>query len=172
MTPLMLRCVFDTNTVVSAVLFSRSVPTMYWLRRLAFAAGAVAVIGCSSGEGAVSTRVDTSDTDKIARGAVVYQQNCASCHGANLEGQPNWVQRNADGTLPAPPHDATGHTWHHSDELLFELTKWGSAAVIGNDYRSNMPGFSNTLDDDDIWAVLTYIESQWPEEIRAARNAR
>jgi len=145
--------------------------SIYWLPRLAFAAIVIAVIGCSSGQEAASAQLDASDADKVARGAVVYQQSCASCHGANLEGQPNWGQRNADGTLPAPPHDATGHTWHHSDELLFELTKWGSTAVIGNDYKSNMPGFSNTLDDDDIWAVLTYIESQWPEEIRAARSA-
>lgn len=145
--------------------------SIYWLPRLAFAALVIAVIGCSSGQEAASTQVGASDADQVARGAVVYQQSCASCHGANLEGQPNWGQRNADGTLPAPPHDATGHTWHHSDELLFDLTKWGSAAVIGNDYKSNMPGFSNTLDDDDIRAVLAYIESQWPEEIRAVRNA-
>lgn len=106
------------------------------------------------------------------QGAAIYQQNCASCHGANLEGQSNWMQKNANGTLRAPPHDATGHTWHHPDDMLFAITKWGPEAVIGDDYKSDMPGFSNTLDDDDIWAVLAYIESQWPEEIRAARNAR
>ena len=41
-----------------------------------------------------------------------YQEYCASCHGVNLEGQANWRSRNQDGTLPAPPHDETGHTWH------------------------------------------------------------
>ena len=52
-----------------------------------------------------------------------YQEYCASCHGVNLEGQSNWRSRNEDGTLPAPPHDETGHTWHHETEMLFEYTK-------------------------------------------------
>ena len=80
--------------------------------------------------------------------------------------------RNADGTLPAPPHDVTGHTWHHGDQLLFELTKWGPQAVIGSDYKSAMPGFSDTLSDDEIWATLAFIKSRWPDEIRAAQGAR
>ena len=116
--------------------------------------------------------IDTTDADTVARGSAIYQQNCASCHGVNLEGQPNWMQRNADGTLRAPPHDATGHTWHHDDELLFAITKLGPEAVIGGDYKSNMTGFADVLKDEEIWAVLSYIEAQWPEEIRAARRAR
>jgi mono/diheme cytochrome c family protein len=56
----------------------------------------------------------------IVAGQSLYADSCASCHGANLEGQPNWQSPNADGVLPAPPHDRTGHTWHHDDELLFE----------------------------------------------------
>jgi hypothetical protein len=46
--------------------------------------------------------------------------------GANLEGQPNWKERQANGRLPAPPHDASGHTWHHPDAQLFGITKQGS----------------------------------------------
>lgn len=119
-----------------------------------------------------SRRAGGSDPALVDRGAVVYREYCASCHGLNLEGQPGWQTRNANGTLPAPPHDGSGHTWHHSDQLLFELTKLGPSEVIGSDYQSAMPGFSDVLHDDDIWAVLAFIESRWPEEIRAARNAR
>ena len=36
-------------------------------------------------------------------GAKLYQQRCASCHGAELQGQPNWQRPNDDGTMPAPP---------------------------------------------------------------------
>lgn len=133
---------------------------------------AAAIVACSPSVQPKSPDAYSSDQEMVMQGAAIYQQNCASCHGANLEGQPNWMQRNASGTLRAPPHDATGHTWHHPDDMLFAITKWGSEAVIGNDYKSDMPGFSNTLDDDDIWAVLAYIKSQWPDEIRAARNAR
>ena len=85
-------------------------------------------------------RADAANPTLVARGEVLYQQHCASCHGANLEGQPNWRERDENGMLPAPPHDMTGHTWHHSDALLFDVTKWGSTAVVGDDYMSNMPG--------------------------------
>lgn len=117
-------------------------------------------------------RADATDPKLVARGAIVYQQNCASCHGARLEGQPNWRQPMEDGTLPAPPHDVTGHTWHHSDQVLFEVTKWGSASVAGSGFKSAMPVYADVLDDGDIWAVLAYIKSHWPPDIQAAQSAR
>ena len=117
-------------------------------------------------------RADASDAELVARGAEVYSQSCASCHGQNLEGQANWRVRKADGTLPAPPHDETGHTWHHSDDQLFEMTKWGTEAVAGGSYKSDMRGFSDELDDAEIWAVLAYIKSQWPADIQAAQARR
>ena len=117
-----------------------------------------------------SSGADASNPKLVARGEVLYEQHCASCHGANLDGQPNWRERDADGMLPAPPHDMTGHTWHHSDALLFDVTKWGSTAVIGDDYMSNMPGFAETMSDGDIWAVLAYIKSTWPPDIQEIQS--
>lgn len=102
----------------------------------------------------------------LAAGASLYAAHCASCHGANLEGQADWRQRGPDGLLPAPPHDASGHTWHHPDQQLFAITKYGTEALIGGDYKSSMRGFEDDLNDDQIWAVLRYVQSQWPEEIR------
>lgn len=101
--------------------------------------------------------------ERVAIGQRRYNENCASCHGANLEGQPDWKTPDADGRLRAPPHDASGHTWHHSDEQLFAITKFGTAAVVGNGYESDMIGFGDNLGDDDIRAVLDYIKSTWPE---------
>ncbi len=108
--------------------------------------------------------------ERIALGKVLYGEHCASCHGKNLEGQPNWKVAKPDGRLFAPPHDATGHTWHHPDEQLFEITKKGTEAVVGGTYESDMIGFANVLNDDEIRAVLTYIESTWPEPIRKRRE--
>ena len=110
------------------------------------------------------------DPVAVARGAEVYEKTCAACHGARLEGQPNWRQRRADGRLPAPPHDQTGHTWHHPDQLLFDLTKFGPAVVAGPDYASDMPAYEESLSDSDIVAVLSYIKSTWPPEIRARHD--
>ncbi|MDE0446646.1 MAG: cytochrome c [Spirochaetaceae bacterium] len=117
-------------------------------------------------------RADVGDPELVARGRIVYQQSCAACHGARLEGQPNWRQPKEDGTLPAPPHDVTGHTWHHSDQMLFEVTKYGSASVAGAGFRSGMPVYADILSDGDIWAALAYIKSHWPPDIQAAQSAR
>ena len=115
---------------------------------------------------------DASNPELVALGSEIYGEHCASCHGDNLEGQANWQVRKADGTLPAPPHDVTGHTWHHSDTHLFEITKRGTEAVVGDGYKSDMVGFSDKLDDGEIWAVLAYIKSQWPSDIQEAHARR
>ena len=104
--------------------------------------------------------------ERLALGRRAYDAHCAACHGTGLEGQPNWRQRNPDGFLPAPPHDETGHTWHHSDQQLFAMTKYGTAALAGPDYKTVMIGFGAVLGDQDIRAVLAYIKSRWPENIR------
>jgi mono/diheme cytochrome c family protein len=106
----------------------------------------------------------------LALGEKLYAQQCASCHGANLEGQPDWRKRLPNGRFPAPPHDASGHTWHHPDEVLFAITKHGLVppyAPAG--YESDMPAFGGKLSDQEIRAVLAYIESRWPPEVRKRR---
>lgn len=111
------------------------------------------------------------DPEAVALGAEIYDGYCAACHGANLEGQvPDWRSPGEDGLLPAPPHDASGHTWHHADLLLFRITKYGTEALIGGDYRSNMAGFGEVLSDAEILAVLGYIKSTWPDRVRAAHD--
>jgi len=120
--------------------------------------------GQGSGDGV--SRIDPTDAELVALGDRVYAENCAACHGAGLEGQANWRSRKADGRMPAPPHDATGHTWHHDDATLFMVTKYGPQAIVGNDYQSDMPAYDGTLRDADIRAVLAYIKSTWPAQIR------
>ena len=106
----------------------------------------------------------------MAQGAAVYARECAACHGERLEGQENWRQRRADGRLPAPPHDASGHTWHHPDQQLFALTKFGPAALVGEGYESDMPGYEEILSDEEIVAVLSYIKSTWPPDVRETHD--
>ena len=106
----------------------------------------------------------------VAQGAAVYARECAACHGEQLEGQENWRQRRADGRLPAPPHDASGHTWHHPDQQLFALTKFGPAALVGEGYESDMPGYEEILSDEEIVAVLSYITSTWPPDVRETHD--
>lgn len=121
----------------------------------------------SIGTDGVQTILQADDLAVVAHGEKIYQEQCAACHGVQLEGQPNWRQRDEQGLLPAPPHDASGHTWHHADDLLSEITKYGPSVVIGDaDYRSTMPAFANILSDEDIVAVLSFIKNSWPDNER------
>lgn len=124
----------------------------------------------NAGKGAAAS-INIHDQAFVARGKNLYDRECATCHGKNLEGQtPNWRKRLPDGSLPAPPHDLSGHTWHHPDQILFEVTKYGSIRDARAVSRSNMPAFENKMSDADIWAVLSYIKSRWPAEIIARHD--
>ncbi|WP_370513048.1 cytochrome c [Oceaniovalibus sp. ACAM 378] len=125
--------------------------------------------GGASGPERISLRA--GDREIAAMGAKVYAANCASCHGADLEGQPDWRSRDPDGRLPAPPHDETGHTWHHDGDTLFQLTKNGIGQMIGDpDYVSDMPAFGDVLTDKEIIAALSFIKSRWPQNIRTRHD--
>ncbi|MCI2398982.1 c-type cytochrome [Aliiroseovarius subalbicans] len=117
------------------------------------------------------------DDRDLTNGQALYVEQCASCHGANLEGQPDWRTPDEDGVLPAPPHDKTGHTWHHDNQLLFEYTRLGGEEALAargvTGFASGMPGFGDTLAEEDIWDILAYIRSTWPDrvqEIQVGRN--
>ena len=114
---------------------------------------------------------DHGSAAQLALGARLYAERCASCHGAKLGGQPNWQEALSNGRMPAPPHDATGHTWHHSDEELFTITKKGLAAIVPG-YESDMPAFEGLLSDDEIQAILAFIKSTWPATEREYQQAR
>lgn len=109
------------------------------------------------------------DNPAVVRGRVLYDANCASCHGRNLEGQPDWRSPGPDGRFPAPPHDATGHTWHHSDaDLIAYITLGGQEALgrMGVSFDSGMPGFGDVLSAQEIAEILHYLKSHWPERER------
>ena len=131
---------------------------------IALAAGASILVGRF---GAFKpTRADADNPTLVARGSEVYSRYCAACHGARLEGQPNWRSRLPSGRLPAPPHDESGHTWHHSDKVLFAIVMDGVAEHAPEGYQSDMPGFRGTLSETDVLAVLAFIKSQWPTTVR------
>lgn len=134
--------------------------------------GAWWILGArEAANGARQMSLQPDDVQLTTRGATIYATQCASCHGANLEGQPNWRERGPDGMLPAPPHDASGHTWHHSDELLIRITRDGVAAVAGDpNYRTTMPLYRGILSDEDIVAVLSWIKSRWPTDVRVKHD--
>jgi mono/diheme cytochrome c family protein len=118
------------------------------------------------------SRADPDNLSQVSVGKRIYNIHCAACHGVRLEGQPDWRKKLPSGRMPAPPHDATGHTWHHTDSMLFGITKYGllPGKYAPPDYRSDMPAFMGALSDEEIWAVLAYIKSFWPQELRQAQR--
>lgn len=116
------------------------------------------------------SRADASNAELVALGEKVYRAQCVACHGADLKGQPNWRSPLPNGRLPAPPHDDSGHTWHHDDTVLFGITKFGAAKFTGLDIESDMPVYEEILTDEEIWAALAYIKQNWSEKTRE-RNA-
>ena len=109
---------------------------------------------------------DPQDEKQVRAGAALYLDHCADCHGAALEGAENWQAATDDGTYLPPAHDDSGHTWHHSDKVLFEYVKLGGAELFKDypDIVSNMPGFGEVLSDGEIWAIYAFIKSSWSQE--------
>ena len=97
----------------------------------------------------------------IARGKIVYENNCVSCHQVNLVGAKNWKGLDEDGHRKAPPLNGTGHTWHHEDATLHNIIKYGLNKLVKN-YEGKMLGFKDKLRDKDIDSVLSYMKSFWP----------
>lgn len=109
---------------------------------------------------------------EVALGETIYAEQCASCHGVELEGEAQWKIQNEDGSFRTPPHSADGHTWHHADSILIKAIEEGGARFEGLNIggSSNMPAFAGTLTDEEITAVLNYIKSSWPEDIQALQR--
>lgn len=144
-----------------------------WMAGAAVVAGlsALAVFGVLRFDHESGRLLRPDDAQLVAQGRQVYAAQCAACHGQRLEGQPNWRSSGPDGRFPAPPHDASGHTWHHTDDLLFRITKYGVAKAANlKDHKSAMPAFEGQLSDQEIVAALSWIKSQWPPEIRAKHD--
>lgn len=147
-----------------------------WTMKLCSAALASLLVACVPGgaEGGGNTPVtvplllgDAPEVPRlrdtaIQRGAGLYQQYCASCHGQDLSGQPNWRTPRSDGSYPAPPHDESGHTWHHSDRALLTMTRDGIDFA-----QSSMPTFGDQLTDEEIVAIIEFLKSNWSDEARA-----
>ena len=103
---------------------------------------------------------------QVQKGREIYQTNCTTCHGANAEGAPNWATPGPDGLYPPPPHDDTGHTWHHSDRVLHETIYSGMGDPLRPASPLRMPAWSDKLSDAEIRAVIEYFKSLWTEEHR------
>ena len=129
----------------------------------------VGLLGYATVRAPTADRIDADSPALVAWGKSVYAERCAACHGSRLEGQPDWRRPGPDGRLPAPPHDESGHTWHHGDRYLIHVVQDGIVAGVDRppDYQGNMPAFRTVLSKEEIVAVLSFIKNSWSFDYRA-----
>ncbi|WP_280156286.1 cytochrome c [Piscinibacter sp. XHJ-5] len=101
----------------------------------------------------VDDEVKKRDPALMQRGARLYDQNCAQCHGERGEGSPGAypaLAGNRAVTMDAPAN-------------LVRIVIYGGflPATAGNPRPFGMPPFSQQLDDNDVAAVLSYIRGSW-----------
>jgi mono/diheme cytochrome c family protein len=91
----------------------------------------------------------------IARGRVIFMQNCTSCHGENGK---------AEGSLVADATDLTSPQLYKSGTSEGEIFH-----SIRDGAGDQMPAFKSQLDSEtDIWNLVNFIRSLWPESMRPA----
>ena len=137
----------------------------------------IAILACSpSGEESLPASPTPAATVVVARsGEALFSGICASCHGLSGEGQPNWHIRKEDGTLPPPPLNGDGHTWHHGDGFLYKVVRDGGKWMESPDiphFKSGMPAFGEQLSHDEIVEVITYVKSLWGDKTGRGMSIR
>ena len=129
----------------------------------------IAIMTAAATHGAIARaagELPALDPNLVESGRKVYEQYCASCHGINSEGALNWQQRDQNGELPAPPHNAEGHTWRHSDAMLYDMISNGLRDPFNKTTRLTMPAFADVLSPQQIQTVISYLKTMWTAEER------
>lgn len=127
---------------------------------------AIVMIGFAANASGAGEPRPATDPARVKAGRTIYEQECASCHGAHGEGAPGWQERNANGELPAPPHNSKGHTWKHSDAMLYQLVQQGWRDPFNKTQRLTMPAFTGRLSHEQTIAVIDYLKTLWMPEQR------
>lgn len=126
-------------------------------------------IPVSGGYIAAPAKADAADlvnplagnANALERGALLYKQNCAMCHGATAGGDGYVGVKFGDYPAPTPPE--------FTNLRITELTPGEAYASVSNG-AGFMPAFQGLLNEADRWALVSLIEATATERT-AALNA-
>jgi mono/diheme cytochrome c family protein len=119
------------------------------------------------------------DGEAVSRGAVLFRENCARCHGADVAGHgpdmlaahPTKSFRAFDKRFAVTLHGGAPRTWF---EKISE--GYGDEVAYPQGTSRAMPAFGEVLAREQIWLVITYLQSldvyaRPPPETQATTHA-
>lgn len=96
--------------------------------------------------------------ESVVRGAKLYQERCAQCHGPEAQGHPDWLTA---GVVAAPPLNGKGNDWKRKKDELVKIIKNG----VKRDGKPVMPAWKGRLNDQDIEDVIAWFQALWPNDV-------
>ncbi len=96
--------------------------------------------------------------ESLMRGARLYQEQCAQCHGPDAQGHPDW--QNPQVTA-APPLNGTGNEWKRSKTELMNVILNGAT----RDGELVMPAWKGRLTQQEAEDVIAWFQALWPVEV-------
>lgn len=102
----------------------------------------------------------------LVRGAALFEQHCALCHGPQAQGHPDWLTPSNGSFAAAPPLDGTGNDWKRSRAELAATIQNGVKRKSDNEMV--MPAWKGRLKDQDVEDVINWLQSMWPAEVYEA----
>ena len=96
--------------------------------------------------------------ENMMRGAQLYQEQCAQCHGPEAQGHPDWQ---SPLVAAAPPLNGSGNEWKRKKSELIAIVRNGST----KNGMPVMPAWKGRLTDKQIEDIITWFQALWPPEV-------
>ncbi len=100
-----------------------------------------------------ATQPDAEQQARLALGAKLYEQHCIDCHGADGRGKPP--------AYPALAGRASITAGGGLNAIRMVLNGGFPPGTRGNPRPYGMPPFGTALEDEDVAAVVSYVQHRW-----------
>ena len=96
--------------------------------------------------------------ENMMRGAQLYQEQCAQCHGPEAQGHPDWEN---PAIVAAPPLNGTGNAWKKKKSELIAIIRNGAS----RNGMPVMPAWKGRLTEQDMEDIVIWFQALWPPEV-------